>query len=116
MDYLESVYLALSISLLLLLEPGSATYHLLILVFPTVLSLKIWIKQQLWVETGALLCSLACIGFLSVVANKMAVSGAWPLLLQYNRLWFLLAFEGVLLLGFEKCINYTLQAQQQVHS
>ncbi len=104
---LEEIYLALVTTLILLLEPGSATYHMLWLVFPAALCFRLWMDAGMQATALWLLLVMGLIGFLSVPLNKLSIAYSWPLLLQYNRLWLLCLFELVLLAGMEKFIGKT---------
>jgi len=88
---------ALMITLILLLEPSSATYHLLLLVFPLMLAWSVFQMPGYQQYAIWLTVTLFCIGFLSVVMNMLATRFEFPLVMQFNRLWFLILFFGILL-------------------
>ena len=101
----EELSSAVLITLLLLLEPGSASYHLLLLVYPVLMAVRVLMKRSMRGQIARLLGCMTGIGFLSVLLNRISLRFELPLLFQYNRLWLLLLFYGVLLSGFYACIN-----------
>jgi hypothetical protein len=93
--YFVEISSASLITLLLLLEPGSATYHLLLLIIPLVLIIKALKENEMHLQISWLLIVMGAIGFLSVLINKISAFYYWPLLLQYNRLWLLVIFYAL---------------------
>lgn len=113
--HFEEIATSVLLTLLLLLEPGSATYHLLLLVIPLVL------LNRLFKDCGKekilfwLVGLFACIGFLSVICNKIASQYNLPILLQYNRLWMLGLFFIVMMTGLFKALKHEdLTTQRKV--
>lgn len=98
--YFIEVSSSVLLTLLLLLEPGSATYHMILLGFPLILAIKVWINTPQQNFIYYLVSIIFGIGFLSVLFNYLAAYFNLPLLFQYNRLWMLTLFFIALLCGF----------------
>lgn len=105
-DFFEEVYLSASLTLLLILEPGSATYHLLLLLFPIILACRVMMKNNMKTQAYYLIAGMGAIGFLSVGFNKLSLYYDWPLLLRYNRLWFLIMTMFIMYRGFYSVLAF----------
>jgi hypothetical protein len=80
---------SLSMISLLLLEPGSATYHNLFLILPLIIILKL-IKNK--TDFIILISLFSFIGILPSVLNKLSLFSGQNLFLSFNRLWIELIF------------------------
>jgi len=82
-DFIPAAVIVLSI-LLFVLSPASASYHLLLIILPVILLLKLSRKNIKF--SSAIILLYILIGFSPFLINKMS-SGDLPLFLKYYRLW-----------------------------
>jgi hypothetical protein len=80
---------SLSMISLLLLEPGSATYHNLFLILPLIIILKL-IKNK--IDYIIVIILFSFIGSLPSLLNKFSLFSGQNLFLSFNRLWIELIF------------------------
>lgn len=81
-DFIPAAVIVLSI-LIFVLSPASASYHLLLLILPVVLLLKLSYKKNILFGFG-LIMLYALTGFSPFLIKKLSSDG---LLLKYHRLW-----------------------------
>jgi hypothetical protein len=77
---------------LLILEPGSATYHNLFLILPFIIILKLLIDTDQQSHQFYFSILFLLIGFLPTLLNKFDFFSGGNLLLSYNRLWLEMIF------------------------
>jgi hypothetical protein len=82
-DFIPAAVIVLSI-LLFVLSPASASYHLLLIILPVILLLKLSRKNIKF--NSAIILLYILIGFSPFLINKMS-SGDLPLFVKYYRLW-----------------------------
>ncbi|HKR04853.1 MAG TPA: glycosyltransferase family 87 protein, partial [Bacteroidia bacterium] len=94
------IIISLSVISLLILEPGSATYHNLFLLLPFIIILKILTDTNQAEHKFYFSALFFLIGFLPALLNKLALFNSGNLFLSYNRLWLemIFYFYSVLLL------------------
>jgi hypothetical protein len=82
-DFIPAAVIVLSI-LLFVLSPASASYHLLLMILPVILLLKLSRKNIKF--SSAIILLYILIGFSPFLINKIG-SGDLPLFYKYYRLW-----------------------------
>lgn len=98
--YLE-IIISLSVISLLILEPGSASYHNLFLLLPYIIILKILIDAKQAIHKFYFSTLFFLIGFFPTLLNKLALFNGSNIFLSYNRLWLemIFYFYAVILLN-----------------
>ncbi|MGE5795410.1 MAG: glycosyltransferase family 87 protein [Ignavibacteria bacterium] len=82
-DFIPAAVILLS-TLLFVLSPASASYHMLLMILPVILLLKLSRKNIKF--SSAIILLFILIGFSPFLINKIG-SGDLPLFLKYYRLW-----------------------------
>ena len=91
-NYFFEINVSLSVITLLILEPGSATYHNLFLILPFIIILKLLINTGQLSHQFYFSILFLLIGFLPTLLNKFDFFYGGNLLLSYNRLWLEMIF------------------------
>ena len=76
--------IAVSALLMFVLSPASASYHLLLLVFPAILLIVVSIRERKYEFTLIFILLYVLIGFVPLVLSKINIES---LVFQYYRLW-----------------------------
>lgn len=90
--YFLEIIFSFSLISLLILEPGSATYHLLFLILPLILMLRILVEEGRSDAFCNLICLFLIIGFLPTLLNKFSLFNGGNIILSYHRLWLEMIF------------------------
>ena len=90
--YFFEITVSLLVISLLILEPGSATYHNLFLVLPFVILFKLLIEFNLPDHRFCFSVLFFLIGFLPTLLNKFPLFNGENIFLSYNRLWLEMIF------------------------
>ena len=91
-DRFFEIIISISVVSLLILEPGSATYHNLFLVLPFVFILKLLQDTHQARHQFYFSVLFIIIGFLPTLLNKFALFNGGNIFLSYNRLWLEMIF------------------------
>jgi len=95
----NSLHLSLLSVAMLLLSPASASYHYILLVFPTILILTHSIKRKELIYGLSFLIIYSLIGFLPMLLHRIIVNYETNLFFSFHRLW-LITIYFILLIYF----------------
>jgi hypothetical protein len=102
------IIISISVISLLVLEPGSATYHNLFLILPFIFILKLVQDTNQAGHNFYFSILFFLTGFLPTLLNKFAAFNGGNIFLSYNRLWLEMTFyfySAWLLYSFNKKIS-----------
>lgn len=89
--------LAILATALLALSPASASYHLILLLFPLFLLLKLLLDKGMFTHTLILALLFATLNFLPFFLNKLYAYYPPGLFLSFHRLWLITVLYGYVL-------------------
>lgn len=94
------IIFSLSVTSLIILEPGSASYHNLFLLVPVILVFKLCETSETKSYAYHLLLLYAVIGFAPTLLNKIELFYGENIFLSFHRLWLEMIFFGYLVFIF----------------